>query len=37
MPDEMRQDSIETVSNAIEAALEKYPRNYEVRACKKKK
>jgi hypothetical protein len=30
MPDEMRTDSVETVSTAIETALEKHPQNYEV-------
>ena len=30
MPDEMRMDSIETVSTELETALEKHPRNYEV-------
>lgn len=32
MPDEMRQDSLETVSTAIETALEKHPQNYEFAA-----
>lgn len=30
MPEEMRTDSVETVSTAIETALEKHPQNYEV-------
>jgi dynein light chain 4 len=29
MPEEMRTDSVETVSTAIETALEKHPQNYE--------
>ena len=30
MPEEMRTDSVETVSTAIETSLEKHPQNYEV-------
>lgn len=32
MPEEMRTDSVETVSTAIETSLEKHPQNYEVRS-----